>query len=88
MNVSGFIVCSRKFDAPLILVTKSCIVWRNVPSAGILLRENRSAAVFPTRAAAYAAIRRTVTYFERTVGHRDPFEGFVIRKLVPVGGAS
>lgn len=89
MTTNGFIVCSCYWGDPLGLVTESTSLWQDVPRAGILLRESRTAAVFPSRACARAAIRRTVAYFKRRRGDcPDPFEGFEIRRLIPTGGAA
>ncbi|NQU75726.1 MAG: hypothetical protein HQ546_05370 [Planctomycetes bacterium] len=79
---SGFIVNEEMGGGPAVLVERSAF-WKDIPAGGVLLNDTREAAVFPTRKAARAAIRRTMAWWHAQGRHQNwPDDAYAIRRLV------
>jgi hypothetical protein len=80
----GYIVVEEMGGGPCVLLTRDNSVWKNVPAGGICLSDTRETTVFPTRALARAAIRRTWAYWGQLNRKGNwPDDAYTIRRLEP-----
>ena len=81
--MTGYIVnCEMESCGPVLLLTRSTF-WKDLPPGGALFADTREATVFPSRAEARAAIKRTMAYWREVHDrHHDwPDDAYSIRKL-------